>query len=87
MDMVRLRAAVEQVDREISALPATPAVLRGAWAQLVGALALAPAPATRDCPGCGMPGMREATLCGYCWKKLTPPAAGDFGSAASGAVS
>ena len=86
MDMVKLRAAVEQVDHEIAALPATPAVLRGAWAQLVDALALAPAPATRDCPNCGMPGMRDATVCGYCWKKLVPPAAGELGHAARPAL-
>jgi hypothetical protein len=76
MDMVNLRATVEQVDREIGALPATSAALRGAWAQLLGVLAFGPAPATRECPNCGRPGMRDATLCGYCWKKLTPlPAA------------
>ncbi len=75
MDMVNLRAAVEQVDREIAALPGPSSILHAAWSQLVGALALGPAPATRKCPRCGNVGMRDATLCGYCWKKLVPPGA------------
>lgn len=73
MDLMNLRAAVEQVDREIAALPAQTPVLRSAWSQLVQALALGPAPATRKCPHCGNSGMRDATVCGYCWKKLVPP--------------
>jgi len=72
MDMVELRAAVEQVDREIAALPLPSSVLRGAWSQLVCELALGPARPTRKCPHCGKVGMRDATLCGYCWKKLVP---------------
>lgn len=76
MDMANLRAAVEQVDREIAALPEMASVLRAAWSRLVGALALGPAPATRKCPSCGNVGMRDATLCGYCWKKLVPPGDG-----------
>ena len=71
MDMVNLRTAVEQVDGEIAALPGLPA-LHAAWSRLVGTLALGPARATRICPRCGNVGMREATLCGYCWKKLAP---------------
>jgi hypothetical protein len=73
MDILNLRAAVEQVDREIAALPMPSPVLQGAWSQLVSALALEPAPATRLCPQCGKLGMRDATLCGFCWKKLVPP--------------
>jgi hypothetical protein len=72
MDMVDLRAAVEQVDREIAALPLPSSVLRVAWSQLVYALALGHARPTRECPHCGNVGMRDATLCGYCWKKLVP---------------
>ena len=73
MDMSNLRSAVDQVDREIAALPLPSSVLRGAWSQLVGALALEPARPTRKCPYCGKVGMRDATLCGYCWKKLVQP--------------
>ena len=43
MGMVELRAAVEQVDREIAALPLPSSVLRGAWSQLVCELVLGPA--------------------------------------------
>jgi len=70
MDMMSLRAAAEQVDREIAALPLPSSVLRGAWLQLVCELALGAARPTRKCPHCGNVGMRDATLCGYCWKKL-----------------
>jgi hypothetical protein len=36
-------------------------------------LALGPAPELLACPHCGVVGMRAATLCGHCWKKLVPP--------------
>jgi hypothetical protein len=72
MVVVNVRAAVERVDREIAALATVPPVLHLAWSQLVSALALGPAAMTRDCPYCGNPGIREATICGYCWKKLVP---------------
>lgn len=73
MDVLELRSAVEQVDREIAALAGSPPVLQLAWSRLVRTLALGPRQATRDCPHCGEAGMREATLCGYCWRKLVPP--------------
>ena len=76
MDMTALRAAVEQVDGEIAALPGPSSRLSAAWSRLVGALALGPAPATRKCPRCGHVGMRDATLCGFCWEKLVPPGDG-----------
>ncbi|HEX9052212.1 MAG TPA: hypothetical protein VF841_16910 [Anaeromyxobacter sp.] len=56
--------------------------LVGSWAKLVGFLALGPAPELRACPHCGAMGMRDATLCGYCWKKLVPPARRAEGAAA-----
>ncbi len=73
MDITNLRTAVEQMDRQIAALPVPSWVLHGAWSQLVFALELGPATETRKCPHCGNVGMRDATLCGYCWKKLVPP--------------
>lgn len=48
--------------------------LAASWARLVEALSLGPAPDLRQCPYCGATGMRAATRCGYCWKKLVPPA-------------
>ena len=33
---------------------------------------LGPIPEVRDCPHCGRVGMRAATVCGHCWKKLPP---------------
>jgi hypothetical protein len=33
-------------------------------------------PARRPCPTCGREGNAEATLCGYCWTRLTPQSKG-----------
>jgi hypothetical protein len=77
MDPGRLRGAIDQVDREITVLgqgvPGGASPLRTAWSSLVTLLAIEPAHAMRDCPRCGQPGMRDATLCGYCWLKLVAP--------------
>ena len=77
MDPRKVQGAVDQVDREISVLmqgtsgEASP--LRTAWVRLVALLALEPPRAMRNCPRCGQAGMRDATLCGYCWLKLVAP--------------
>jgi hypothetical protein len=88
MDTDALRVFVEAVDREISGLlpgqsdaaqPHQFQALRTSWGELVDWLALGPAPQLRTCPKCGHSGMRDATLCGYCWEKLptlAPLAAG-----------
>jgi hypothetical protein len=77
MEPANLQAAVEKVERAIDGLsqgfPESRSALHIAWSQLVRLLAPEPARATRECPRCGNVGMREATLCGYCWKKLVPP--------------
>ncbi len=71
-----LRPIVEKVDREMSRLLVRPgadtAALLSSWADLVEFLALGPSPELRDCPYCGSGGMRGATRCGACWKKLAP---------------
>jgi hypothetical protein len=75
----RLRTTVATLEREILLVPrkATasdpPDGLLASFADLVEQLALGPEPEVRECPVCGRPGMRAATLCGYCWTKLTPP--------------
>jgi uncharacterized paraquat-inducible protein A len=73
-----LRPIVEKLDREMSRLLAQPDVdataLFTSWAELVEFLALGPAPELRACPSCGGVGMRAATRCGRCWRKLEPPA-------------
>jgi len=66
-----LRAIVAVIDQEIVKESATPA-LRAAWAELVGVLALGPAPQTRECPACHGIGMRAASRCGQCWAALSP---------------
>jgi hypothetical protein len=77
-----LRPIVEALDREMSRFVArsregasddTTALL-ASWAELVEFLALGPAPELRACPFCGEVGMRAATRCGSCWRKLDPPA-------------
>ncbi|MBS1108835.1 MAG: hypothetical protein H6Q88_827 [Anaeromyxobacteraceae bacterium] len=78
-----IRAAVDTVGREVALLAerATASngkdldALRASWAALVNELALGPAPEYRKCPHCGGIGMRAATLCSTCWKKLVPPPA------------
>jgi len=78
MDLGKLQGAVEQVDREIADLApsANDASFRLglAWSRLVSILALEPPRAMRACPRCGELGMRDATVCGFCWLKLVPPA-------------
>ncbi len=78
-----LRPIVDALDREMTRLAARVGVadadtagLLSAWARLVDFLALGPAPELRACPFCGAVGMRAATLCGTCWRRLDPPAAG-----------
>jgi hypothetical protein len=78
----RLRATVATIEREISRLPrqatgdskGPPSGLLTSFTDLVEQLALGPEPEVRRCPVCDQIGMRAATLCGYCWTKLTPPA-------------
>jgi hypothetical protein len=73
-----VRTAVEDVGREVSLAAGAAAGgsghrLAAAWGRLVDVLAIGPAPELRACPHCGAEGMRAATLCGVCWKDLTPP--------------
>ena len=83
-DRSRLRAVVSTIDRGLSclALAGTPEDHRAAtrelvtsWQQLVGLLALGPAPEVRLCPACQHVCMRAATRCGHCWASLPPVAA------------
>jgi hypothetical protein len=76
-----LRPIVEALDREMSRVlarsgttGADDAALLSSWAALVEFLALGPAPELRSCPFCGSVGMRGATRCGACWRKLEPSA-------------
>ncbi len=79
MSTDELRRIVENLDREMTRLLARPdadgedtAVLLCRWAELVELLALGPPPELRACPHCGAVGMRAATRCGICWRKLDP---------------
>jgi hypothetical protein len=76
MEAVGLRELVEKVTRGIRGLEQQGTTEHGFlerlgcdWKALTSALALGPTP-DRDCPHCGRLGMRDATLCGYCWKRL-----------------
>jgi hypothetical protein len=75
-----LRPIVENLDREMSRFLARSGVgdadataLLTSWAELVEFLALGPAPELQACRFCGSIGMRAATRCGNCWRKLVPP--------------
>jgi hypothetical protein len=87
-ERARLRAIVATIDREMSRLPRSATTegtdgLIGSWAELVKLLALGPAPEVRECPVCHHIGMLTATLCGYCWTKLSPPSSAVHGGHAS----
>lgn len=76
-----LRPVVEKLDREVSRVAlrsgadgADTTALLTSWAALVELLALGPPPELRTCPACGAVGMRAATRCGRCWRKLVPHA-------------
>ena len=73
----RLRAVVATINHELLSRSDDDRArdgdrLASSWAELVDLLALGPAPELRECPSCGHRGLRAATLCGYCWRKLTP---------------
>jgi hypothetical protein len=76
MDRANLQEAVEKVDLAIegvwSGFPESRSALHIAWGQLVHLLAPESRRTFRHCPRCGNAGMREATLCGYCWLTLVP---------------
>ena len=75
-----LRSAVMAVDSEMfrlkqaktGNLPVRTERLVENWEQLVSLLALGPEPEYRPCPFCDNIGIRSATRCGACWKKLPP---------------
>lgn len=69
--VTKLRTIVAVIEQEIAREPPMPA-LRAAWTELVEALALGPAPETRECPTCHGIGMRAASRCGHCWVALEP---------------
>jgi hypothetical protein len=80
----QLRGFVEAVARDVEGVsrgasgedPGRVGRLTVSWAKLVDFLALGPAPELAACPYCGVVGMRAATRCGHCWRKLVPPAPG-----------
>jgi hypothetical protein len=75
-----LRPLVEELDVEMTRLAARGNVggdtvaLLASWGRLIEYLALGPPHELRNCPFCGASGMRAATLCSHCWRKLEPPA-------------
>ena len=81
----RMRVTLASMDHELDGLMGSTTAtadrgrldaLRSSLGELAQHLALGPEPELCACPVCHRPGMRSATLCGYCWTKLTPPAKG-----------
>ncbi|HRC58559.1 MAG TPA: hypothetical protein PKU97_21705 [Kofleriaceae bacterium] len=83
----KLHLAVEEIERQLASWPAPGAgsdaaapdaalgALRLSWSALLSVMDLQATPLVAECPHCHATGMREATVCGTCWQKLTPPAA------------
>lgn len=80
-DQTELRTLLTKVETQAAAVASVAstdeertraAELGASVAALVKLIGLGPAPELRDCPSCGRSGMRNATLCGYCWTKLAP---------------
>jgi hypothetical protein len=78
----RMRTTVAAISREIARLEkegtsgdgsSALSGLTGPWTELVTQLALGPEPEVRECPSCKAVGIRQATLCGFCWTRLEPP--------------
>jgi hypothetical protein len=74
-----LRPIVEALDREMRRHLALGNIggadttsLLTSWAELVEFLGLRPAPELRECPFCGSIGMRAATSCRTCYRRLPP---------------
>lgn len=83
----RMRITLASMDHELDGLMASTTVaadrgrldaLKVSLGELAEHLALGPEPELCACPVCHRPGMRSATMCGYCWTKLTPPAKGEL---------
>lgn len=80
-DRAILRTAVESIEQQMASLAtqttvdayrAAATTLAASWGELTKLLALGEAAPLRKCPRCERLGMRTATLCGYCWLKLSP---------------
>lgn len=90
MNEDKVRACIVDIDHALVGLSAhvnedhraALSALTLSWSELVRTLALGPPRETRLCPTCGRSGMREATLCGYCWAHLTPPPPASPGASA-----
>lgn len=70
----RARALLTRLEERASALqdgPETKALAQ-ALGELAAVLDLGPEEDLVNCPVCGAPGMRSATLCSTCWSRLTP---------------
>lgn len=84
MNNTRKRELVSIVESELrklkdcepaSAMKVNADLLKDSFSKLVELLALGPEPETRNCPHCGMRGMKAATICGYCWTNTPQPSA------------
>lgn len=84
-----IRTVVEKMDAEVGCLAGqvttsetrnTVRQLAESLSSLISLLDLGAKPDLRECPVCHRFGMRDATVCGYCWTKLVPPGAKPLGA-------
>lgn len=70
----KARALLTKLEERASALDDDPKskALAQTLSELATLLDLGPEEDLVDCPVCGAPGMRSATLCSTCWSRLTP---------------
>lgn len=86
MDGNTLRTLVTAVQAEVTRATSLESTaddkqaLTRAWGSLVQHLALGPAPDMIACPHCGRAIMRAATVCGYCWSRLSPAVSSSGGA-------
>jgi hypothetical protein len=71
LDRVKSQATEVATHATTDEVRARCADLEATVSALVKHIGLGPVP-DRKCPSCGNHGMRNATLCGYCWMKLSP---------------
>lgn len=70
--LIEVETRLAAVTAVATADSSTLADLQKAWNALVQGLDLQPEPKMRACPTCSREIRSAATLCGFCWSRVTP---------------